>query len=87
MDHHGYSLTFGTHATRDFGKTGVFQIHTDIAIPEPKDLVFLFRAPLAVVEHHRRRRDRFTHAGQDFVQGHACSPQQEWKEMEGNTKR
>ena len=73
---------FGTHAARDFGKTGVFQIHTDVAISEPKDLVLLFRAPLAVVEHHRRRRDRFAHAGQDFVQRHACNGRKEHKKGE-----
>ncbi len=62
---------FGTHRAGDAGEALVVQLAGDEAAVVEVDLVLLLRAPLAVVEHHRRHRDVVAHAGHDLAHAHA----------------
>ena len=59
------------HSARQLGEVRVLQIAADETATVEVHLVLLFRAPLAVMEHHRRHRNALAHAGQQFLEAHA----------------
>src|SRR3546814_3394560 len=59
---------FGAHGFGDSGEALVVELSGDEAAIVEINLVFLFRAPLAIVEDHRGNRNIVAYAGHGFHQ-------------------